>query len=414
MAALLNLTYVLIIAGQSNTHYGFNYERIMDTLDFNRVLQIPSNFDPVHPQVIATREGNIGHFSRQSDKIGFITRTAIAYRDNQVGRSGRVVLIPAGAGGSGWGDGAYRAKNHWRADGKYFKDIVARIQYARDQMMGKFPAFLWHQGESDVGTHNYNYILQTFIAAMREHTGVLDLPFVLGEMVSTWVAGNTARERQQARINSISQYVPYTTVVSSKGLLAAPDKIHFSASAQRELGSRYYHAINIARANSVPIFYASPPSGKHLIFNHKISTGGYFVSVFHAYYEGSRESDAKYSRLGELWKFRNRDGWYKLQVQNVDSGKTITWRQKINPMGVWRNSYVPIQLIENSLGISENRFQGLVVCGKYGNMVPALLCADTKSTWWFPVGMVYHFGSHPVNDRPRVTANHIRVYAIID
>ena len=412
---LLNVTFVLIVAGQSNTHVGFNLERIRDSLDFSRVLQIPSNLASNNPPVIPVREGNIGHFSKRTDKIGFITRTAVKYRDNHVGSKGRVVIIPAGAGGSGWSNARYNANNHWRADGAYFKDLVARIGYARDQMLGEFPAFLWHQGESDVGTLNYKYILQTFISAMREHMGVLDCPFVLGEMVSSWVAGNSAREAQQAIINSVTKSVPHTAVVSSEGLSAAPDRIHFTAASQRELGIRYYHAIDIARANSVPIFYTPPSSGTHLVLNHKISTGGYFASVLHAYYEGNTPTDAKYSRLGELWKFRNVDGWYKLKVENVDSGKTITWRQKINPLGAWRDSYVPIDVIENSLGISEGRFQGLVVMTKRSGSIPTLLTADTHSSaWWFAVGMVFHFGKHPLNYNPRITADHIRMYAIVD
>ena len=100
----------------------------------------------------------------------------------------------------------------------------------------------------------------------------------------------------------------------------------------------------------------------------------------------------------------------------MDNGKFIIWRQKINPLGVWRNSYVPIELLQNSLGISQNRFQGLIVMEKIpGHAPPTLLTGDTaKGTWWFCVGMVYKFGSHPLNDNPRILADHIKLYAIID
>ena len=411
---LQNVTFVLITAGQSNTHCGFNLERIRDSFDFSRMLQIPSHLVSNNPPVIPVREGNIGHLSKQDDKIGFITRAAVKYRDNHVGSKGQVVIIPAGAGGSAWSNSMYTTKNHWRADGFYFKDLVARIAYAKDHMLGEFPAFLWHQGESHVGTPNYKYILQTFISAMRDHMGVPDCPFVLGKMVSSWTAGNSAREEQQATINSVTRSVPHTAVVSSEGLPAAADGVHFTAASQRELGSRYYYAIDIARANSVPIFYTPSSSGIHLVLNHKISTGGYFASVLHAYYE-RKTPDAKYSRLGEMWKFWNVDGWYKIKVVNVDIGKTITWRQKINPLGVWRDSYVPIEIVENSLGISEGRFQGLVVMGKQGGSIPTLLTADTQAPYrWFAVGIVHHFGSHPRNDKPRILADHIRMYAIVD
>ena len=53
---LLNVTFVLIAAGQSNTHYGFNLERIRDSFDFSRMLQIPSHLATNNPPVIPVRE----------------------------------------------------------------------------------------------------------------------------------------------------------------------------------------------------------------------------------------------------------------------------------------------------------------------------------------------------------------------
>ena len=210
---LQSKTFVLIAAGQSNTYFGYFYERIEDSIDFSRVVQIPSNVGFSNHSVIPVREGDIRHFDIQKDKIGFITRAAAKYRDNFVGKRGRVVIIPAGAGGSGWNDFVYERENHWRADGKYFQDLVSRINYARDQLMGEFPAFLWHQGETDVyfPTKNYRYILQTFIASMREHIGDLDCPFVLGEMVAKWVKGHPDREAHQ-----VSEYCLYSKVITQQ------------------------------------------------------------------------------------------------------------------------------------------------------------------------------------------------------
>ena len=194
--SLQSRTFVLIVAGQSNTHYGFSYDRSKDTIDFSRVLQIPSYNAGL---VTAVREGDIRHFSKQTDKIGFITRAAVKFRDNHVGKGDRVVIIPAGAGGSGWADYVYQSDNHWRSNGKFFQDLVARINFARDQLLGEFSALLWHQGETDAWrqTKNYQYILQTFIATMREHIGDFKCPFVLGEMVEVWVKGVPERLKVQ-------------------------------------------------------------------------------------------------------------------------------------------------------------------------------------------------------------------------
>ena len=416
---LLNATFVLIVAGQSNTHYGAMLERGKDDLDFSRVLQIPSQGNP---QLTAVHEGNIGHFSKQLNKIGFITRTAVFYRDNHVDSNGRVVIVPAGFGGSGWGDRLYNTpqKGHWRADGYVFQNLVTRINYAREQLFGNFPAFLWHQGESDVGTPNYKYILQTFIASMREHIGILDCPFVLGEMPWNWVVQDNLRVAHQLVIKSVVFDVPHTSVVSSNGLHStAGDLIHFSAADQRVLGKRYYNSIAIAKANKSPEHFSPASQGAHVILNHQISTGGHFANVLEAYYYGSEPTDPKYSRLGELWKYRNKDGWYKLQLLAWPIGKSITWRQKINPLGSSREGYTPIQILENSLNITESRFQGLYVKGgTAANAIPTLLTADTDPTrWFFAVGSVRKFGSpyvHPLNQSPLITSDHITLRALID
>ena len=345
------------------------------------------------------------------------------YRDNDVGKNGRVVIIPAGFGGSGWNDHLYNQKNpmHWRADGPLFQKLVKRINYARDQLFGKFPAFLWHQDESDVGTPHYAFIIRTFIASMREHIGILDCPFVLGEMAGRWVGAHTQRVQQQQIINSVQLDVPYTTVVKSHGLLSAPlDPIRFSAADQRVLGTRYYEAIKKAKSNRSPPYYVPISGGTHVIFNHQISTGGFFAHVFDAYYYGLQPTDPKYSRLGDLWRYRNKDGWYKLELHA--NRKKITWTQKINPLGSWREGYTPIQLLENTLGIAEDRFQGLYVKGGVtAAAIPTLLSADTNpSTWFFAVGTVHSFSIssnvfvHPLNQFPLIVADRITLYAIID
>ena len=420
---LLNATFVLIVAGQSNTLYGNKLERAKDDLDFSRILQIPSAFlNDNQPLLTSVHEGNIGHYTPELNRIGFITRTAVRYRDNDVGKNGRVVIIPAGFGGSGWSDQLYDKKiPHWRADGPLFQNLVKRINYARDQLFGKFPAFLWHQGESDVGTKNYAFIIRTFIVSMREHIGILDCPFVLGEMARRWVGAHPQRKQQQQIINSVQLDVPYTAVVKSHGLYSTQvDPIHFSADDQRVLSTRYYEAIKKAKSNRSPPYYV-PISGKtHVIFNHQISTGHFFAHVLDTYHYGLHSTDPKYSRLGDLWRYRNNDGWYKFELHA--NQKKITWRQKINPLGSWREGYTPIQLLENTLGITEDRFQGLYVKGgATAAAIPTLLSADTNpSTWFFAVGSVHGFAIqsnvfvHALNQFPLIVADRITLCAIID
>ena len=134
---------------------------------------------------------------------------------------GLLLFYPGLQGASDWGDSLYNAaKNRqWLADRGLFQNLVARINYAPYQLFGKFPAFVWHQGESDVGTPNHKYILQTFIASVREHTGILDCPFVLGKSARNYVTQHVALSSNNLHSNQV-------------------DFIYFSAADRRVLGKR--------------------------------------------------------------------------------------------------------------------------------------------------------------------------------
>ena len=69
------------------------WKEVKDDFDFSRVLQISSQRNP---HLTRLHEGSIGEFSKEANRIGFITHTAVFYRHNHVDSNGRVVIIPPG------------------------------------------------------------------------------------------------------------------------------------------------------------------------------------------------------------------------------------------------------------------------------------------------------------------------------
>lgn len=156
---------------------------------------------------------------------------------------GQLVLVPSADGGTSLGSG------FWQPGGAGYVDAVTRANAALAALPeAVFGGFLWHQGESDTANAAYASQLDAMIAAFRtDVTGAgPQTPFVLGQLVPGWVAGNADRGAVQAIIDTTPARVPYTAVASAKGLVAF-DGIHFDAASLRTLGARYASALGLAR-----------------------------------------------------------------------------------------------------------------------------------------------------------------------
>ncbi len=161
-----------------------------------------------------------------------------------------LVLVPAADGGTSF------QGNHWNPGDSRYAEAVARTNEALTAFPDAlFGGFLWHQGENDTGTaaqvSAYEAALDAMIAQMRgEVTGAGPAtPFVLGRMVPNKIAQDAETIALDAIVTSTPARISHTAVADSTGLADRGDNLHFDAASQRVLGTRYYMAFELARAN---------------------------------------------------------------------------------------------------------------------------------------------------------------------
>ncbi len=136
-------------------------------------------------------------------------------------------LIPAAFGGS--------SLQEWSPGSAHFTNAVERTQAAGGRLRG----ILWHQGEADASAgldSTYAERWLVVMKALRKEVG--DVPIVVGEL-GQFKPNYQAVSEQLA---SLVVRLPRVAFVSSTGLKAKEDGIHFDSASLREFGRRYAHA----------------------------------------------------------------------------------------------------------------------------------------------------------------------------
>lgn len=417
----------IFIAGQSNTHYGFGNAQNFPDISGKKLSQLGRGTNNL--QVIPLSFYGTAQHSAQADKISFGTIFLNRYYDSLQqqfpGRKIELLLVPCGAGSSGWSQGQYPG-NSWRTDDAYYKDITDRIKWVMNNGY-QVDAILWHQGETDAMSNTYNYpdLLQNFIQSLRDFTGNDKLPFIAGELLPSWVLANgTNAVNMQTIINDLKNKVPYTYNVSAAELTSY-DPIHFDANAHIELGRRYMDALPLAKNNSNPSSYTAPAPGQYLVLNHNGSAT--FDNIFHAIRNGTSETANLYSRLGDCWKYKNADGYYRFRLEIVSgasiTGRVFEWKQKFNPFGLRENNYedkAACIVLTNTINLNLNDangqgFKSLVYDSPASTTSPTTLFhADNRSNnyYWFAIGLTQSFGGQiPILESNNVVS-HVRLYMI--
>jgi hypothetical protein len=142
-----------------------------------------------------------------------------------------VGLIPCAFGGT--------SLKQWEPGGKLYSDAVERTKTALKN--GSLAAILWHQGEADSGpslASSYSERFVAMISSLRKELGAERTPLLIGEL------GRYGKgyERINLELPKIPKTIPLCALVSSEGLTANPDNVHFNAASLRTFGSRYAEA----------------------------------------------------------------------------------------------------------------------------------------------------------------------------
>ncbi|MBK6952387.1 MAG: sialate O-acetylesterase [Crocinitomicaceae bacterium] len=229
---------IILVAGQSNTHYGWGYDSILDKTD-DRIFQL-GRFNENDFKIIPAAEP-LEHHTKKNNRIGFALTFAKLYANAFLEEDRVVLIIPCGRAGSGF------KNNRWNRGDYYYQDAVDRTQFVLSNFRNsELIAVLWQQGEDDVSNLNYQQDLDRFIGDVRADLGAVDVPFILGGMVPFWVEKSSVRVQTQSIIQDTKYRLPNTAYADPSAPMIiskqddSTDILHFDAPGMRELGLRYF------------------------------------------------------------------------------------------------------------------------------------------------------------------------------
>ena len=218
----------ILIIGQSNMA-GRGFPGEVKPID-NRDLYVLRNgrwwpmYTPVNPDRVTAGVNLVETFARRyADEHGV-----------------EVGVIPCADGGT--------SLDQWAEGGVLFDHAVYMTELA--MRTSTVVAILWHQGESDCHPELaplYEEKLTRIFAALREKTGLRDVPILVGGLGDYLVNYHPELEyfwdcvqKVNSSLQKMANDDPLIGFVSAEGLGANPDNLHFSAKALRAFGHRYY------------------------------------------------------------------------------------------------------------------------------------------------------------------------------
>lgn len=144
--------------------------------------------------------------------------------------------------------------------GNPYERLVEMARLA--QKAGVIKGILLHQGESNTGDKEWPMKVKKIYDDLLTDLNLPanSLPLLAGELVNADQGGKCAS--MNPIIATLSQVIPKALVVSSKGLPAVPDKLHFSSEGIRIFGKRYAAALLASQGKKIDIDESSiaPPA----------------------------------------------------------------------------------------------------------------------------------------------------------
>lgn len=222
--------HLFLLAGQSNmAGRGEMSPERREPIDGVYALQPDGSWGPALDPI---------HWDKQRAGVGLARSFARVYLEANPGV--QIGFIPAAHGGSSvefWVPGAYFEPT----DSHPYDDALARVEAVRER--GELKGILWHQGEADsrpVLSSLYEARLKEVFARFRRDLGQADLPIVVGQL-GEFDGRPWGPDRY--RVDAVHRRLAYEderiAFVSSAGLTALEDLVHFDAAGLDELGRRY-------------------------------------------------------------------------------------------------------------------------------------------------------------------------------
>lgn len=151
----------------------------------------------------------------------------------------RVGLVPCAFGGT--------SLDQWKPGSALYTNAVARMRVALQS--GQLKAILWHQGEADSSaakTATYPARFGAMIAQLRQDLNAPDVPVLVGELGRY----NPGYAGFNAMLPQVTNAVPRSALVSSEGLGANSDNVHFNRDALIEFGGRFFMTYETMRKDN--------------------------------------------------------------------------------------------------------------------------------------------------------------------
>ena len=155
----------------------------------------------------------------------------------------QIGFIPTACGGASvevWVPGAFLEGTQSHP----YDDALARVEAVRHR--GELKGILWHQGEADSRPDRvepYRQRLAGVFWQLRHDLGEPDLPIIIGQL-GQFAGKEWTEERYE--VDAIHQWIARSDdrieFVSSEGLTAKEDLLHFDAAGLDEFGQRYAEA----------------------------------------------------------------------------------------------------------------------------------------------------------------------------
>lgn len=240
---------IIIQAGQSNSE-GCGYGGAVSPYQPKDAVWYLESEDPqgrkTFDDLILTpaREAVLDNDVRSNYALAF----ADCWLDAGLSRDGRKLLIlRSSVGATGFSDG------RWMPDGDLYLRLVEMIRTALAlNPENRLRAFLWHQGENEVGRSNYEEYkarLGVMLNSVRTMFNCPNLPFVCGDFVHQWKMLNFAAcQPIVAGLRDFCAQTPHCAFVETDELPSDEEagsrheNIHFSRESLYRLGRKYFAA----------------------------------------------------------------------------------------------------------------------------------------------------------------------------